>query len=157
MIIILPWSLLVLGLIFNVLPMMVQSLLRQPTPSQPCQRSAVTRPAPLLLQRQYQHQWKPSNPDTILISGKRGLQSTGSDNDEATNAQAEYAAEIEDLKSEITKYLQLRIEIGADDIAKEYVKCIMYTYFRRLILYTTSYLDAYLLLIINLCTLQTSR
>ena len=114
MIIILPWSLLVFGWMFHVLPMMVQSLqlLRQST--QPSR----------LHRHHHQHQWKPSNRDTTVISGNRGLllQSTGSNNDEATSAQAEYAAEIEDLKSEITKYLQLRKEIGADDIAKEYVK-----------------------------------
>lgn len=135
----LPWSLLVFGWIFHVVPMMVQplQLLRQSTqPSRPCQCRTVTRPALLLLHgHHHQHQWKPSNRDTTVISGKRGslLQSTGSNNDEATSAQAEYATEIEDLKSEITKYLQLRKEIGADDIAKEYVKivkCIVYTYCR---------------------------
>jgi hypothetical protein len=50
----------------------------------------------------------------------------GSSNDENDTAvpsvsSMEYDAEIEDLKSAVTKYLQLRKEIGADDIAKEYV------------------------------------
>jgi hypothetical protein len=33
--------------------------------------------------------------------------------------------EMEDLKREVTKYLQLRKEIGADDIAKEYVIIVL--------------------------------
>lgn len=100
-------------------PMMVQSLLVLPIPiSQPPLQRVATRTRLPIQRRQY-HWISPS------ASSHDGLLRIGgaTSNDDATsNASTDaYDAEIEHLKSEITKYLQLRKEIGADDIAKEYV------------------------------------
>ena len=104
----------------------VQSLLLLPTqPLPPSQRSSVPK-LPVLSKMQRHYQWTSSK---LLVTTGVVLRRMSSDNNENNNDAAneptlstsEYDTEVDDLKREITKYLQLRKEIGADDIAKECV------------------------------------
>ena len=101
---------------------LVQSLLLHTTTQQQQRPSFVAiqkLPGVLLFQRQQQDQWNPTGRSVL----SKGLRANSNDDKYETTSISPiaYDAEIEDLKSEVIKYLQIRQEIGADDIAKEYV------------------------------------
>lgn len=115
------------ALTLDILPM-VQPLLVHPTVPLASQRNAVTTtsqkfPIRRMHQQQQQQQWtKSASSLVVVLTGELRGSSTddnNSNNDYDEITQAEYDAEIEELKSEVTKYLQLRKVVGADDIAKE--------------------------------------
>ena len=113
-------------IISKELPVVYQSLLLLPTQPHPPSQSGKVRKLPVLSKMQRHYQWTSSK---LLVSTGVVLRRMSSNNDENNNDAAneptlstsEYDTEVDDLKREITKYLQLRKEIGADDIAKEYV------------------------------------
>ena len=108
-----------------VLPMVQSLLLLHPTPPISQRNTVITTSQnfPIrLMQQQQRYQWTQSVSSLVVLNGElRGSSSDDENNNSNYDAttQAEYDAEIEGLKIEVTKYLQLRKEVGADDIAKE--------------------------------------